>query len=206
MAKRSSKQLMKRIARWNYHIPKLTSKQQSWIGRVIVRWAFLEEQISTAMALLLRLDTRQTLGTFLPVRNFRARVAMLQGLIEQSDLTSTAAKELKPIVMEILRLYGIRNALAHRPWWADTEGHIYSFNLDPNSLPFHPAERWKVSELQKASRDIQNVIDRLQDFTGKHQPQLDALRDRFREQSPPKPSDPRSSAKARKRPPQSSQR
>ena len=128
-----------------------------------------------ALASLLRLNTNQQLAVTLPIRDLSTRLTVMLGLVRQAD-RDAAERELKPIVDEILRLHETRNALAHRPFWSSSKDAIYSFNLDPNNLPFHPEERWQLVDLRRMSESIIPLIDRLQDFVETHALEFETAR------------------------------
>jgi hypothetical protein len=161
--------------RWSSRLPDLHRDQLAEIGRFVVCWSFLDEHVSVALASLLRLNTNQQLAVTLPIRDLSTRLAIMLGLVQQTD-RNVAERELRPIVDEIMRLYEVRNALTNRPWWSSSKNEFYSFNLSPDKLPFHPEERWQLRDLQRASKSIVVLIDRLQDFAAKHVLTFDTTR------------------------------
>lgn len=154
--------------RWTYNLPRLTDAQLGAIGRVIVHWSFLEEYVGVALQLSLGLTYREGLALSLQMRGFRSRIQALYDVWEQKA-PAVAEGELKSLVLEIVRLYGARNALAHRPWWSHTDEDLHSFKLDPNQLPFHPPDQWKLAGIDQIAQEIVAAIENLQDFIQRNQ-------------------------------------
>jgi hypothetical protein len=115
------------------HIGELTPPAfQQVLGRIVARWAHLEEMMITFMSFLLGDDlmppARQI---FRSVYGTQARIAIMRSLLEEAHINKSKGPEYDEIIDEFESLTKERNNYVHGLWWTneDTGAVLRS---DPN--------------------------------------------------------------------------